>query len=149
MLDDATAESATTCGSCHDIVNLQGAHVERTFEEWGATLFALPNGGLSCAGCHMPSNGRRGPASTISTVERTLHSHAMAAVDVAVTPFPADAPQNDQQRALAQTFLDNNAVQGTLCLNPLSNRLELTMDNTGAGHSFPSGATPIAASGSR
>ena len=41
------------CGSCHDIQNLQGAHVERTFQEWQGTLFsALPNG-QGCADCHM------------------------------------------------------------------------------------------------
>ena len=37
------------CGSCHDIQNLQGAHVERTFEEWQATLFAAPPDGQGCA----------------------------------------------------------------------------------------------------
>jgi hypothetical protein len=34
-------------------------------------------------------------------------------------------------------------VQETLCLNPATRRLQLTLDNTGAsGHGWPSGATP-------
>src|SRR3954468_5843336 len=45
LLDGATLDSAATWGSCHDIQNLQDAHVERTYQEWQGTLFsALPNG---------------------------------------------------------------------------------------------------------
>jgi hypothetical protein len=139
LLDGATLASATTCGSCHDIQNLQNAHVERTFQEWQTTVFAVTPGGSGCAQCHMA--GRDGAASTVSTNVRRLHNHAFPAVDVAVTPFPADAPGNDASRAANQAFLDT-AVQSTLCLNTLSSRLELTLDNFSAGHAFPSGATP-------
>jgi nitrate/TMAO reductase-like tetraheme cytochrome c subunit len=139
LLDSAQSESVATCGSCHDIQNLQGAHVERTFEEWQGTLFAFPPGGATCGQCHM--QGRDGPASMVSTKVRRLHSHAFPGVDVATAPFPADNPQNDTQRALAQTFLDTT-VQGSVCVNPLSKRIELTLDNVAAGHGFPSGATP-------
>jgi hypothetical protein len=135
LLDGATLESAAMCGSCHDIQNLQGAHVERTYKEWQETLFsALPNG-QGCAACHMrPSEG---PASTVSTKTRRLHSHDFPAVDLAVTPFP----EAETQRKLAQKLLDD-VIQPTLCLNQLTNRLELTLENVTAGHSWPSGATP-------
>ncbi|HVT08420.1 MAG TPA: multiheme c-type cytochrome [Polyangia bacterium] len=139
LLDGATVASATMCGSCHDIQNLQGAHVERTFREWKTTVFAGTQGGSGCAQCHMP--GRDGPASAVSARVRRVHSHAFPAVDVAAVPFPAEAPQNDAQRASAQELLDRS-LQSTWCLNPLTNRIELTLDNIGAGHSFPSGATP-------
>ncbi len=37
----------------------------------------------------------------------------------------------------------DTTIQQTLCLNPQTNRLQLTLDNVGAsGHSWPSGATP-------
>jgi Cytochrome c554 and c-prime len=135
LLDGATLESAAMCGSCHDIQNLQGAHVERTFEEWQGTLFsALPNG-QGCADCHMKSSS--GPASTVSTKERRLHAHGFPAVDLAVTDFPEMATQ----RMLSQQLLDD-VIQPTLCLNQLTNRLELTLENVTAGHSWPSGATP-------
>jgi hypothetical protein len=139
LFDDDDAQSAAACGSCHDIQNLLGAHVERTFEEWQGTLFASTPAGQSCAGCHMP--GRNGLASTLSSTARRVHSHAFPAVDLALTPFPAENPQNEQQRAAAQALLDT-VVQGTLCLNPAAGRIELTLDNVSAGHSWPSGATP-------
>ncbi|HVY38860.1 MAG TPA: multiheme c-type cytochrome [Polyangia bacterium] len=139
LLDGATVASATMCGSCHDIQNLQGAHVERTFREWKTTVFAGTKGGSGCAQCHMP--GRDGPASAVTARVRRVHSHAFPAVDLAAIPFPAESPQNDAQRAGAQELLDRS-LQSTWCLNPLTNRIELTLDNIGAGHSFPSGATP-------
>ncbi len=134
FLDGATPESASACGSCHDIVNLQGAHVERTFAEWRATtLSQLPNG-ESCAQCHMSaSNGAA--ASTTPGKIRRLHDHGFPAVDLPT----GDAPP---QRPAAQALLDT-ALQETLCLNPATRRLQLTIDNTGAsGHGWPSGATP-------
>jgi hypothetical protein len=135
LLDGSTLESAAMCGSCHDIQNLQGAHVERTYKEWQETLFAaLPNG-QGCADCHMKQSD--GPASTVSTKTRRLHAHDFPAVDLAVTPFP----EMETQRMRAQQLLDD-VIQPTLCLNQLTNRLELTLENVTAGHSWPSGATP-------
>jgi hypothetical protein len=147
LLDGATPDSATACGSCHDIQNLQGAHVERTFQEWQATTLSVTPGGESCAECHMV--GSDGAVSTTTPTQvRRVHSHAFPAVDLAVDDFPAAdpssgvTPQNDAQQTAAQAFLDTT-VQETLCLNPATNRLQLTIDNVGAaGHSWPSGATP-------
>jgi hypothetical protein len=135
LLDGATIESASMCGSCHDIQNLQGAHVERTFEEWQGTLFAaLPNG-QGGADCHMKAS--KGPASSVTTNLRTLHAHNFPAVDLPVTSFP----NVDAQKAAAQALLDD-VIQPTLCLDELTNQLELTLENVTAGHGFPSGATP-------
>src|SRR5690606_10900943 len=33
-------DSSKMCGSCHDIVTPGGAHIERTFQEWQASIFA-------------------------------------------------------------------------------------------------------------
>ena len=135
LLDSATLESAAMCGSCHDIQNLQNAHVERTFEEWQTTIFSgLPNG-QGCADCHMKT--QQGAASTVSTKVRTLHGHGFPAVDLAVTDFP----EMDTQRTQAQQLLDT-ILQPTLCFNDLTKKMELTLENVSAGHGFPSGATP-------
>jgi len=147
FLDGSTNESAQACGSCHDIVNLQGAHVERTFAEWRSTLLSQTPGGQSCAQCHMPAS--TGLASETPPYKvRRVHDHTMAGVDLALGPFPAPGsgaqalPQNQAQQIAAQAFLDT-AVQGALCLNPATRRLQLTLDNVGAsGHGWPSGATP-------
>ena len=147
LLDGATSDSANACGSCHDIQNLQGAHVERTFAEWTATTLSETPGGQSCAECHMlASDGA--VSTTTPTKIRRVHSHMFPAVDLAVGDFPAAdaangiAPQNAAQQAAATAFLAT-AIQQTLCLNPVTHKLLLTLDNVGAsGHSWPSGATP-------
>jgi nitrate/TMAO reductase-like tetraheme cytochrome c subunit len=146
FLDGATDESAQACGSCHDIVTLQGAHVERTFAEWKATLLSHAPGGQSCAQCHMPASSGHA-AETPPYKVRRVHDHTMAAVDLATDLFPAPGsgaeslPQNQGQQIAAQALLDTT-VQETLCLNPATRRLQLTMDNVGAsGHAWPSGAT--------
>jgi hypothetical protein len=135
LLDGETLESAAMCGSCHDIQNLQGAHVERTYEEWQGTLFAKPPNGIGCASsCHMdPSSG---PASTVSSKVRPLHGHGFPAVDLALTTFP----EMETQRAQAQAKLDG-VMQPTLCFNTVTKAVELTLENVTAGHSFPSGAS--------
>jgi Cytochrome c554 and c-prime len=147
FLDGATTDSAAACGSCHDIQNLQGAHVERTFEEWQATTLSVPPAGETCAECHMVGTPGAISTTTPGTVRR-IHNHGFPAVDLAIADFPAADPQNDiapqnaAQQAAAQAFLDTT-VQETLCLNPGTNRLQLTLDNVAAaGHSWPSGATP-------
>ena len=147
QLDGATSDSANACGSCHDIQNLQGAHVERTFAEWTATTLSETPGGQSCAECHMLASD--GAVSTTTPMKiRRVHSHLFAAVDLAVGDFPAAdaangiAPQNAAQQAATTAFLAT-AIQQTLCLNPVTHKLLLTLDNVGAsGHSWPSGATP-------
>jgi hypothetical protein len=147
LLDGTTTDSADACGSCHDIQNLQGAHVERTFEEWQATTLSIPPAGQSCSECHMVATDGAVSTTTPSKVRR-VHNHGFPAVDLAVGDFPpldaqdGIAPQNTTQQIAAQAFLDTT-VQETLCLNPGTNRLELTLDNVAAsGHSWPSGATP-------
>jgi Cytochrome c554 and c-prime len=134
LFDLARPESAAACGSCHDIVNGHGAAIERTYREWQTSLFADPMAGQTCIRCHM--DPVEGPASTTSTNRiRSLRTHTLAAVDVAVTPFP----EADIQRHSVQTLLDG-ALSGTVCLTD-DLRIDVTLDNVGAGHSIPSGAT--------
>ncbi len=135
IFDDTTPDSAAMCGSCHDIVNTHGAHVERTFTEWQGTVFSKPGVGLSCPACHM--EGSDGIAAAGSTRTRRLHRHDLPAVDLALTTWP-DA---DGQRTRAQALLDAT-VQSTICWNQVSKQIEVTLDNVGAGHGWPSGATP-------
>jgi hypothetical protein len=78
-----------------------------------------------------------GPAATMTSKVRRLHAHDFPAVDLALTPFP----ETEAQRMRAQRLLDD-VIQPTLCWNDLNRRLELTLENATAGHSWPSGATP-------
>jgi len=127
--------SSATCGGCHDVVTQLGAHIERTFAEWQASLYAKP-GQLSCGKCHM--EGRDGVAAQVEGApQRIIHDHSMAAVDVALTPFT----DTDAQRASVQRLLDATLL-AKLCVKQTPQGLiaETTLDNAFAGHKFPSGA---------
>ncbi|MEQ1567454.1 MAG: multiheme c-type cytochrome [Myxococcota bacterium] len=131
------ARSAALCGSCHDIVNPLGTHVEATFAEWGGSVFAKPGFGLTCSACHM--TGSDGVAAEVEGVPlRRVADHSMPGIDVALTSFPG----RDRQRALVQELLDDS-VAAYLCVGPAGDPTlaVATLENVAAGHRFPSGAT--------
>jgi hypothetical protein len=133
--DRETQTSSSMCGACHDVVTQPGAHVERTFDEWNASLYAKP-GQLSCSKCHM--EGRDGVAAKVDGAPaRRVHDHSMAAVDIALTPFS----ETESQRASVQKLLDSTLLT-KLCVkqSPAGVLAEVTLDNAFAGHNFPSGA---------
>ena len=132
---ESQASSSSLCGTCHDVVTLRGAHVERTFDEWQASLYAKP-GQLACGKCHM--DGRDGLAAKADGAPtRRVHDHSMAGVDIALTPFSETEPQ----RAAVQKLLDATLLT-KLCVkqSPTGPVAEVTLDNAFAGHNFPSGA---------
>lgn len=84
--DDQQRDSASMCGSCHDIVTQPGgAHIERTFQEWSASAFSQPKG-LTCAasGCHMTADPVLKPIATGGRSDRKFHPHNFPAVDVSL-----------------------------------------------------------------
>jgi hypothetical protein len=138
LLDRGDSSSATLCGSCHDIVNPLGTQLERTFEEWQGTLFSHGALELTCGQCHMDS--RQAVAADYPGVGvRKVHSHAFPGVDVALT---AGFPQADTQRTGVQAMLDTT-LQAALCVKGVPGQvtLQVILDNVGAGHGWPSGAT--------
>jgi hypothetical protein len=135
--DRADPSSASLCGSCHDIINPLGAHIERTYAEWKGTLFSHTPLGLSCGQCHM--DGRDGVAAkSPDGPARRVHSHLFAGADLALTSFP----QAGAQRSAVQDSLDTT-LQAALCVKgtPGQATIQVVLDNVGAGHSWPSGAT--------
>lgn len=127
------------CGPCHDIVTVQGAHIERTFKEWGASRFGIGEQKKTpCGGCHM--KGRDAPASVVpDSPVRRVHDHRMVGVDLALTTFP----DKDDQRKRVQAFLDD-AVDARLCVNQdasgTSANIEVTLTTELVGHAWPSGS---------
>ena len=127
--------SASMCGTCHDVVTAPGAHVERTFDEWQASLYGNA-GQLTCGKCHM--DGTDGLAAKVDGAPtRRVHDHSMAAVDIALSPFA----NQDSQRTAVQKLLDATLIT-KLCVKqaPAGVVAEVTLDNAFAGHQFPSGA---------
>jgi hypothetical protein len=154
-LDEATLESADMCGSCHDIVNPNGVHLERTYEEWLGTFFAdadpLSGGpagyGQRCTTCHM------GPAKVGTIAEadgvrgdRFFHPHKMAGTDIVLDDFPGGALTAElaaEQRAeidlsrltslCAEICVSSDGTGGS--------NVDVYLHNEFSGHAFPSGAT--------
>lgn len=135
LLDRDQLESSSMCGACHDVVTLHGADVERTFIEWQNSVFARPTG-ATCGQCHMEQSFTRNPIANVRNApDRYSYNHMMPAVDVALQPF-ADT---FRQRQSIETLLAST-LQSAVCVNPVTSRIEVILDNVGAGHSWPSGA---------
>ncbi len=135
LLDGDRPESSDACGACHDVISPAGVAVESTYAEWAGSEVARPGAAVSCAGCHMP--GRPGPAAR-GGPDRRLHDHRLAAVDLALIPWPG----LDDQRAAIERDLRGVLVT-RLCVRPAGTAVEVdvTLDNVLAGHAFPSGVT--------
>jgi hypothetical protein len=139
LLDRSSTTSASVCGSCHDIVNPLGTHLERTYEEWQTTVFAqaAPPVGLTCGECHM--NGSEAVAAQYPGVGlRHVHSHQFPGVDVALSTFP----QATEQTTAVQQLLDTT-LQAALCVKGTAGQvnIQVVLDNVGAGHEWPTGST--------
>ncbi|MEM6997199.1 MAG: multiheme c-type cytochrome, partial [Myxococcota bacterium] len=157
FVDSLTQESGDMCGACHDIVNANGVHLERTYAEWLDSFMADtdPLSGapapyaLRCASCHM-GPAQMGPIADIEGVraDRFKHSHLMAGVDVALTPWPdaAQAPALEAEQLEKIEFQRKSALCATICVNPdpaddTSNLVDVWLHNEFTAHSWPSGAT--------
>lgn len=139
LLDRDELASATLCGSCHDLVNRGGVHLQRTFLEWKTSLFAHEGDveQKSCGDCHMKA--RAGQVSdTAEAPVRRIHSHMMVGSGSALTPFP----QKDEQAARIQREL-NSTVSAQLCVRSSEGQaeIEVILENSGAGHHWPTGPT--------
>ena len=137
--DGDRIESANLCGSCHDIENGHGTKIERTFEEWQASVFAHVPTGNTCGQCHMSQSINLEPIAqnTPGVFSRHTHEHTLHGVDTALTPFP----QADVQRTKVQEFLDSS-IQSALCATVASGitSVRVIADNVRAGHGLPSGS---------
>jgi hypothetical protein len=136
--DRDASDSAGLCGSCHDIVSPLGAHIERTYQEWQAYVFANPANGpvLTCPQCHMHAVDNMLIAQNVSGVSpRTYHTHDFPAVDTALTPgFPGEADAGPTVVSELQKTL-----AAALCVTQLGG-VRVILENVTAGHFWPSGA---------
>ena len=136
--DRQEPESAFMCGSCHDVVTPLGTHIERTLEEWKGQVTATQAIGFqSCQSCHM--RGRDGLAAqdpNADVVDRTIHGHLFAAVDVSLTP---ELPDQEIQRMAVECEL---AESLRIWMEPLDEGYSgfRVLLETFAGHNQPSGA---------
>ncbi|HEX8794326.1 MAG TPA: multiheme c-type cytochrome [Polyangiaceae bacterium] len=137
LQDRTRAEGATMCGACHDIVAPPGAHIERTFAEWQASIFSQQPLGDTCSQCHMQQSASKGPVAQVSgetLPARYTYAHDFPGVDVALPGYPgAGADKNAIVEFLQAT------LQGALCVTQTGG-IRVIVDNVDAGHFWPSGA---------
>ena len=139
LLDRNRPESSSLCGSCHDIVTPNGIHIERTFVEWKDSVYAEENAEdlQTCGSCHM--GAQNGRASNLpGSPPRVVHAHAMPGIDTALTPWPGV----EAQKELIQAALDTSLFASVCVVDggDGTHRIQVELENIGAGHSFPSGA---------
>jgi hypothetical protein len=139
-------DSSLMCGSCHDIVNPLGLHLERTFEEYSQSIHSEVNFSFqSCQDCHMgiylnprPVATQTGRSDGKGTNARDFHPHLWPAVDLALTDWPfKDAMRSavekcEFKRTISYMTVDRDPGP----LGQLTLHLEAE-----AGHNIPSGAT--------
>jgi hypothetical protein len=128
------------CANCHD-VNLdldgdarihpvQDLVLQTTHSEYDAYRQTL-QGAKTCAECHMPALSRRRAADGVAGApDRVVHDHRFVGVD---KPLDGSA---DEQAAARKALL---AGAASLDLNLSGNLVTVTIANTGAGHSLPTG----------
>jgi hypothetical protein len=151
-LMDSDTNQSEICGSCHDVVTPRGVELERTYQEWQATIFAQPGGlvHLSCGGCHMRSSDgviADAPGLAVRSRDHGFHEHMWPGIDQALTPFPeveaqAAAIKRDLDPAIAivgPAPFASIVQPGGICLDP-PGRLTVRVDALGTGHMWPTGA---------
>ncbi|MDX2170302.1 MAG: multiheme c-type cytochrome [Deltaproteobacteria bacterium] len=118
------------CASCHQYDNPDtGAPGQHTYSEWLASPYAVPGDGFrTCQDCHMPEATSAGPLAdaigggdiTRPAAQRHLHTF--------IGSTPATLAAAIELRLAAH--LDGAALV-----------VEASVDNHGAGHSFPTGVS--------
>jgi nitrate/TMAO reductase-like tetraheme cytochrome c subunit len=149
---DSDVSQSEICGSCHDVVTPRGVALERTYQEWQATIFADPDPArhLSCSACHMRSSTdvvADAPGLNVKSRANGFHEHMWPGIDQALTPFPeieaqAAAIKRDLDPAIAiigPAPLTSTVQPGGICLDP-PGTLTVRIDSIGTGHMWPSGA---------
>jgi len=138
------------CGTCHDVKHLAfGTDLETTYTEWQNSPYNSedPAKRIECQGCHMfqrpgvPSTGSTlrpenpGSATDDSDERPHIFTHYFVGGNSSV-PGSFEAPDKDQ---MAVERLQNAA---TLLVDTSlidQKKMNITVANTGAGHSIPTG----------
>jgi hypothetical protein len=134
-------ESAVMCGTCHDVVNDHGTHIERTLAEYKDSVFSIDKGiegKSSCQGCHMPfvEDAYLADMPELKLPKRERHQHRWPGVDVALTDFPDKAGRAANREATECELGQHTRIFEFRYLGPRGFELDLETD---AGHNQPSG----------
>jgi len=138
--DSLSMKSSIMCGTCHDVVNDKGAHIERTFDEYASSIHSIArsgkSGGDSCQGCHMAWRETDFIANvpSLPLQKRDRHDHRMPGVDVALTDFP----DREKHRHATECALSEDGAYVFEIINDGQGGFDVALETT-AGHAQPSG----------
>jgi len=141
---------AQICGTCHDVKHLAfGTDIETTYTEWKNSPYNSddPEKRIVCQGCHMyqrpgiPATGSTdrpqnpGSATDYSDERPHIFTHYFVGANTSV-PEIFGGHTNSQ---MAVERLQNAAHLSVDISNIKEKKLNVTITNTGAGHSIPTG----------
>jgi hypothetical protein len=140
--DSRKVAASNLCGACHDVVNPKGAPIERTLQEYNASIHSLARsgnqGGDSCQGCHMQwlETTQIAQVPGLELPARDRHNHVWPAVDVALTKFP----DRERQRKATECALSEDGVYVFELTHDGMGGFNIALETT-AGHAQPSGVS--------
>lgn len=131
---------AEYCGSCHNVSHpVNGLHLETTYSEWAQTPYAEQ--GITCQNCHMHSEvGGAAPFTGQAASGAPTRDNLFAMTFVGANVAQGDAELNTAQLQKAATVeleIPEIVAPGE------SVQAQVTVTNTGAGHSIPTGVGEI------
>jgi hypothetical protein len=138
--DSRKMAASNLCGSCHDLVNPKGAALERTFQEYEASIHSITRagskGGDTCQGCHMQwlETTQIAQVPGLELPARDRHNHLWPAVDIALSEFPGRA----HQRQMTECALSEDGVYVFELSHDGAGGFQIALETT-AGHAQPSG----------
>jgi len=150
---DSDINDSKMCGACHDIVNGNNVHLERSFQEWQTTFFTKDDPALhnTCGSCHMRSSKdviADDPDANVTLRPNGFHQHQWQAIDTALIDWPG---QDDLKQQIdldldgAITIVGVKPLTGVppggICVNATPGQVTVRMDTINTGHAWPSGAS--------
>ncbi len=141
---------AKFCGTCHDVKHLAfGTDLETTYTEWKNSPYNSkdPDKIITCQGCHMyqrpgvPATGSTerpenpGSATDYSDERPHIFTHYFVGANTYVPPMHGGT----QKAEMARERLKNAATLDLDLSLAQAKTIRVTISNTGAGHSIPTG----------
>lgn len=136
----ALFSGAELCGSCHDLLEVNGLPLERPYAEWETSPAATAE--RPCQDCHMP---RSSGAAAEGGPARELHSHRFIGPSVPLQDGSIDEAELAERRALSRGLLEGAVTLGLAAPTaPVAGeRLDVvvTVQSELDAHNFPTGST--------
>lgn len=141
--EEPVFDDPVLCGSCHDVVELNGLDLERPYREWLQS--PARDAGQGCADCHMPAYD--GQAAVGGPPREGLRDHHFVGVELPLRdgflPEAEIAAQQARVDALLATAATLRLATAPAAAPGGTLDVRVTAHNNIAGHNLPTGSTFI------